>query len=158
MKKSTIFALILCFLVSFAEAQEPLPENLEIRQLPVPPVVELPAGYDDLVKNSKGNSMEKKIDEIIGVSIKSSHVVMEKLNDFIYLQAIPNFAYADENGEERLGEDLMKILRSGKISASDNSQFMSLEYTEMKLMGLPFKTRLIDSLVLSADKLTFRFH
>ena len=96
--------------------------------------------------------MEKKIDEIIGTSIKTSHVVIEKLNDFIYLQVVPNFAYSDEGGEERLGEDLMKILHSGKISASDNSQFMSLDYTEMRLMGLPFKKKVVDSLVLGADK------
>lgn len=152
MKRITVFSLIFCLFVSFAKAQEPLPDNLEIRQLPVPPVVELPPNYDDLIKNSKSNTMEKRIDEIIGLSIKSSHVVIEKLNDFMYLQVVPNFAYSDENGEERLGEDLMKILHSGKISTSENSQFMSLDYTEMKLMGLPFKKRLVDSLVLGAEK------
>ncbi len=151
MKKSVLFLLFcLCFLLT--EAQEPLPENLEMRQLPVAPVVELPPDYAELIKKSKGNSMEKKIDEIIGNALKSSRVVIEKLNDFMFLQVVPNFAYQDEKGEERLGEDLMEILHSGKIGASANSQFMSLDYTEMKLMGLPFKTRLIDSLVLSADK------
>ena len=65
---------------------------------------------------------------------------------------ISNFAYSDENGEERLGEDLMKILNSGQIAATGNSQFMSLDYLEMKMMGLPFKKRLVDSLVLGADK------
>ncbi|MBP5406459.1 hypothetical protein J6Z19_04840 [bacterium] len=152
MKKVSLFLFLFCFFVSYVTAEEPLPANLEVRQLPIPPVVELPANYDDLVKNSKGNSMEKKIDEIIGSAIKTSHVVIEKLNDFIFLQVVPNFAYADENGEERLGEDLMKILNSGKISASVNSQFMSLDYTEMRLMGLPFKQKLVDSLVLGADK------
>ena len=152
MKKVSLFLFFFCFFVSSVAAEEPLPANLEVRQLPVPPVVELPANYDDLIKNSKGNSMEKKIDEIIGSAIKTSHVVIEKLNDFMFLQVVPNFAYADENGEERLGEDLMKILNSGKISASVNSQFMSLDYTEMRLMGLPFKQKLVDSLVLGADK------
>ena len=152
MKKISLFLTFFAFWVSSVSADAPLPDGLEMRQLPVPPVVELPANYDELVKNSKGNSMEKKIDEIIGTSIKTSHVVIEKLNDFIYLQVIPNFAYSDEGGEERLGEDLMKILHSGKISASDNSQFMSLDYTEMKLMGLPFKRKVVDSLVLGADK------
>jgi len=152
MKKISLFLSFFAFFFSSVFADAPLPSGLEVRQLPVPPVVELPANYDELVKNSKGNSMEKKIDEIIGTSIKTSHVVIEKLNDFIYLQVVPNFAYSDEGGEERLGEDLMKILHSGKISASDNSQFMSLDYTEMKLMGLPFKRKVVDSLVLEADK------
>ena len=150
MKKISFIFLILFF--GFISAQEPLPENLEMRQLPVPPMVELPANYDELIKNSKGNQQEKKIDEIIGKAIKTSHVVIEKLNDFIFLQVVPNFAYADENGEERLGEDLMKILHSGKISASENSQFMSLDFTEMRMMGLPFKRRVVDNLVLGADK------
>ena len=149
-KKISFIFLILFF--GFISAQEPLPENLEMRQLPVPPMVELPANYDELIKNSKGNQQEKKIDEIIGKAIKTSHVVIEKLNDFIFLQVVPNFAYADENGEERLGEDLMKILHSGKISASENSQFMSLDFTEMRMMGLPFKRRVVDNLVLGADK------
>ena len=149
-KKFFFIFLILFF--GFISAQEPLPENLEMRQLPVPPMVELPANYDELIKNSKGNQQEKKIDEIIGQAIKTSHVVIEKLSDFIFLQVVPNFAYADENGEERLGEDLMKILHSGKISASENSQFMSLDFTEMRMMGLPFKRRVVDNLVLGAEK------
>ena len=148
-----IFIFLMFFLSVFSiYAQEPLPENLEMRQLPVPPFVELPADYPELIKKSKGNSMEKKVDEIIGNALKSNKVVIEKLNDFIYLQVVPNFAYADENGEERLGEDLMKILHSGQIAASENSQFMSLDYLEMKMMGLPFKKRIVDSLVLGADK------
>ena len=164
MKKISLFLSFFAFFVLPVFADAPLPDGLEVRQLPVPPVVGLPANYDELVKNSKGNSMEKKIDEIIGTSIKTSHVVIEKLNDFIYLQVVPNFAYSDEGGEERLGEDLMKILHSGKISASDNSQFMSLDYTEMRMMGLPFKKKVVDSLVLGADKfdlsisLTFFIH
>ena len=150
--KKIVFFLLLFFFVTLLSAQEPLPENLEMRQLPVAPMVELPANYDELIKNSKGNQQEKKIDEIIGKALKSSHVVIETLNDFMFLQVVPNFAYSDEKGEERLGEDLMEILHSGKISASANSQFMSLDYLEMKLMGLPFKRKVVDNLVLGADK------
>ena len=150
-KKISFLLFLACF-VTLLSAQEPLPEDLEMRQLPVAPMVELPANYDELIKNSKGNSMEKKIDEIIGKALKSSHVVIETLNDFMFLQVVPNFAYADEKGEERLGEDLMEILHSGKISASANSQFMSLDYTEMRMMGLPFKRKVVDNLVLGADK------
>ena len=149
--KKISFLLFFLFF-GFISAQEPLPENLEMRQLPLPPMVELPANYDELIKNSKGNQQEKKIDEIIGKAIKTSHVVIEKLNDFMFLQAVPNFAYSDEHGEERLGEDLMEILHSGKITATENSQFMSLDFTEMRMMGLPFKKRVIDDLVLGADK------
>lgn len=149
--KKIVFFLFF-FFSGFISAQEPLPENLEMRQLPLPPMVELPANYDELIKNSKGNQQEKKIDEIIGKAIKTSHVVIEKLNDFMFLQVVPNFAYSDEHGEERLGEDLMEILHSGKITATENSQFMSLDFTEMRMMGLPFKKRVIDDLVLGADK------
>ena len=152
MKKISFSFLLFFLFFGFISAQEPLPENLEMRQLPLPPMVELPANYDELIKNSKGNQQEKKIDEIIGKAIKTSHVVIEKLNDFIFLQVVPNFAYSDENGEERLGEDLMQILHSGKIAATENSQFMSLDFTEMRMMGLPFKKRVIDNLVLGADK------
>ena len=151
MKKISFFFFLL-FFGKLLFSQEQLPENLEMRQLPIPPVVELPANYDELIKNSKGNFQEKKIDEIIGKALKTSHVVIEKLNDFMFLQVVPNFAYADEKGEERLGEDLMEILNSGKISAAANSQFMSLDYLEMKMMGLPFKRKLADQLVLGADK------
>ena len=150
--KKISFFFFLLFLGKLLFSQEQLPENLEMRQLPIPPVVELPANYDELIKNSKGNFQEKKIDEIIGKALKTSHVVIEKLNDFMFLQVVPNFAYADEKGEERLGEDLMKILNSGTISAAANSQFMSLDYLEMKMMGLPFKRKLADQLVLGADK------
>ena len=149
--KKIVFFLFF-FFSGFISAQEPLPENLEMRQLPLPPMVELPANYDELIKNSKGNQQEKKIDEIIGKAIKTSHVVIEKLNDFMFLQVVPNFAYSDEHGEERLGEDLMEILHSGKITATENSQFMSLDFTEMRMMGLPFKRKVIDQLVLGADK------
>lgn len=151
MKKIPVFFFLL-FFGQLLFSQEPLPEDLEMRQPPVAPTVVLPANYEELIKASKGNMQEKKIDEIIGKALKSSHVVIEKLNDFMFLQVVPNFAYADEHGEERLGEDLMEILHSGKISASANSQFMSLDYLEMKMMGLPFKRRLIDQLVLGADK------
>ncbi len=150
--KKIVFFLFLLFFGMLLSAQEPLPENLEMRQLPVAPVVELPSNYDELIKNSKGNVQEKKIDEIIGKALKSSHVVIETLNDFMFLPVVLNFAYADEKGEERLGEDLMEILHSGKISASANSQFMSLDYTEMRMMGLPFKRKVVDNLVLGADK------
>ena len=150
--KKIVFFLFFFFSGTLVSAQEPLPENLEMRQLPLPPMVELPANYDELIKNSKGNQQEKKIDEIIGKAIKTSHVVIEKLNDFMFLQVVPNFAYSDEHGEERLGEDLMEILHSGRIAASENSQFMSLDFTEMRMMGLPFKRKVIDNLVLGADK------
>lgn len=152
--KKILFSIFCSFFVfaSFLSAQEPLPDNLEMRPLPVPPVVTLPADYAEKIKNSKGNSMEKKIDELVGKAISSNHVVIEQINDFMFVQVVPNFAYADEGGEERLGEDLMAIINSGKISSSANSQFMSLDYIEMQMMGLPFKKRLIDDLVIGADK------
>jgi len=96
--------------------------------------------------------MEKRINIIVGEAITKGKVVLEKVNDILFAQVVPNFAYADDNGEERLGEDLIAILQSNKMEAPRSAQFMNLDYRELMLMKLPFKKRLIDSMVIGADK------
>ncbi|MBO4440707.1 hypothetical protein J5834_01140 [bacterium] len=151
MKKFYMIPLFLFFMwAAPLSAQDKLPEGA-LNALPPVPVVELPADYDELVKKSNANEMVKKVDRIVGNAVRKSRVVIEKLNDFIFLQVVPNYAYTDEGGEERLGEDLMAILNSNAMEAPRNSQFMTLDYTEMRLAGLPFKKLLVDSLVLKAE-------
>jgi hypothetical protein len=151
-KKVYMIPILLSFIVCAVPlfGQEKLPEGASMKSLPPVPVVELPADYDELVRKSNANEMTKKVDKIVGNAVRKSRVVIEKLNDFIFLQVVPNYAYTDEGGEERLGEDLMAILNSNAMEAPRNSQFMTLDYTEMRMQGLPFKKMLIDSLVLKA--------
>lgn len=151
MKKDLFFAFFVLIFSNFLSVSI-LYSQENISLPPLPEEVILPTNYDELVKKSSGNLMEKRVDKIVGQALAKGGVVIEKVNDFLFLQVIPNYAYADERGEERLGEDLMAILRSGKIEAPRNSQFMNLNYQEMEAMGLPFKKKLIDSLVIGADK------
>lgn len=122
------------------------------RKMPVPPVVTLPDNYNELVRNSTGNWMEKKINEIVGMALSQNMVVIEKISDLLFLQVIPNYAYSDDKGEERLGEDLVRILQANKFEAPRSAQFMNLDYSQLVEMKLPFKKRLLDSMVIGADK------
>jgi hypothetical protein len=141
------------FLNLSAQTEKELQEIKEqMEKMPVPPVVTLPENYEELVKSSSGNVMEKRINIIVGEAITKGKVVLEKVNDILFAQVVPNFAYADDSGEERLGEDLIAILQSNKMEAPRSAQFMNLDYRELMLMKLPFKKRLIDSMVIGADK------
>ncbi|MGI6395300.1 MAG: hypothetical protein ACOX2F_11340 [bacterium] len=135
-----LFVLILAFNLSAEQNQ------------PIPPTVVLPENYEELVKNFSCNIMEKRVNAIVGQAVSKQKVVLEKVNEIIYLQVIPNFAYLGEVGEEKLGEDLIAILESNKMEAPRSAQFMSLDYRELMAMNLPFKKRLIDSMVIGADK------
>jgi hypothetical protein len=140
----------------FAQTEKEIREIKEqLAKMPVPPAVNLPENYEELVKNSSGNSMEKRINIIVGEAISKGKVVIEKVNDILFAQVVPNFAYTDENGEERLGEDLIAILQSNKMEAPRSAQFMNLDYRELMMMKLPFKKRLLDSMVIGADKFDF---
>jgi len=141
------------FLNLSAQTEKELQEIKEqMEKMPVPPVVTLPENYEELVKSSSGNVMEKRINIIVGEAITKGKVVLEKVNDILFAQVVPNFAYADDSGEERLGEDLIAILQSNKMEAPRSAQFMNLDYRELMLMKLPFKKRLVDSMVIGADK------
>ncbi|HPG35307.1 MAG TPA: hypothetical protein PLG63_03140 [bacterium] len=153
LKISLIFVVAAVFLNLSAQTEKELQEIKEqMEKMPVPPVVTLPENYEELVKSSSGNVMEKRINIIVGEAITKGKVVLEKVNDILFAQVVPNFAYADDNGEERLGEDLIAILQSNKMEAPRSAQFMNLDYRELMLMKLPFKKRLVDSMVIGADK------
>ncbi len=153
LKISLIFVVAAVYLNLSAQTEKELQEIKEqMEKMPVPPVVTLPENYEELVKSSSGNVMEKRINIIVGEAITKGKVVLEKVNDILFAQVVPNFAYADDNGEERLGEDLIAILQSNKMEAPRSAQFMNLDYRELMLMKLPFKKRLIDSMVIGADK------
>lgn len=148
-----IFSFAVFFVFSFSmHAQTEAEIKEQLAKIPVPPVVTLPENYEELVKSSTGNVMEKRINIIVGEAISKGKVVIEKVNDILFAQVVPNFAYADETGEERLGEDLIAILQSNKMEAPRSAQFMNLDYRELMMMKLPFKKRLIDSMVIGADK------
>jgi hypothetical protein len=141
------------FLTLSAQTEKEIQEIKEqMAKMPVPPVVILPENYEELVKSSSGNVMEKRINIIVGEAVTKGKVVLEKVNDILFAQVVPNFAYADDSGEERLGEDLVAILQSNKMEAPRSAQFMNLDYRELMMMKLPFKKRLIDSMVIGADK------
>jgi len=153
LKISLIFVVAAVFLNLSAQTEKELQEIKEqMEKMPVPPVVTLPENYEELVKSSSGNVMEKRINIIVGEAITKGKVVLEKVNDILFAQVVPNFAYADDSGEERLGEDLIAILQSNKMEAPRSAQFMNLDYRELMLMKLPFKKRLVDSMVIGADK------
>lgn len=121
-------------------------------QMPVLPAVTLPDNYEALVKGSSGNWMEKRINEIVGLAVSGNSVVIEKINDMFFLQVVPNYAYSDEGGEERLGEDLMRILQANRFEAPRSAQFMNLDYSQLVEMKLPFRKKLVDSMIIGADK------
>lgn len=152
-KISVLFLLVALSLNVSAQTEKEMQEIKEqLAKMPVAPIVNLPENYEELVKNSSGNCMEKRINIIVGEAISKGKVVIEKVNEILLAQVVPNFAYADENGEERLGEDLINILQSNKMEAPRSAQFMNLDYRELIMMKLPFKKRLIDSMVIGADK------
>ena len=120
--------------------------------MPVPDPVTLPADYDKKVKDSNTNWMEKEINVLVGDAVRKSSVVMKKISDIMIVQVIPNYAYPGDEGEEKLGEDLAMILNSGKVKVPSGAKLMNFHYSELLYMKLPFKKRLIDSMIVGADK------
>jgi len=137
-----LFILTLFVMTVFLNAQEP----------PIPDPVTLPADYDKKVKSSDTNWMEKEINYLVGDAVKKSSVVMKKISDILIVQVVPNYAYIGMEGEEKLGEDLAVILNSGKLKVPSGVKLMNFIYSELLFMKLPFKKRLIDSMVIGADK------
>jgi len=137
-----LFILTLFTMTIFLNAQEP----------PIPKLVTLPADYDQKVKASDTNWMEKEINYLVGDAVKKSSVVMKKISDILIVQVVPNYAYIGMEGEEKLGEDLAEILNSGSLKVPSGTKLMNFIYSELLFMKLPFKKRLIDSMVIGADK------
>ena len=138
------FLVLIIFAITFfLSAQE---------QPPIPDPVTLPADYDKKVKASDTNWMEKEINFLVGDAVKKSSVVMKKISDILIVQVVPNYAYIGMEGEEKLGEDLAVILNSGEIKVPSGTKLMNFIYSELLFMKLPFKKRLIDSMIIGADK------
>ena len=141
MFRKTFFVLLLTVICS-----------LNAQELPIPDPVTLPADYDKKVRESDTNWMEKEINLLVGEAVKKSSVVMKKISDMMIVQVVPNYAYPGDEGEEKLGEDLAMILNSGKVKVPAGAKLMNFHYSELIYMKLPFKKRLIDSMVIGADK------
>jgi hypothetical protein len=121
-------------------------------EMPVPEPVTLPSDYDKKVKETDTNWMEKEINKLVGEAVRKSAVVMKKISDTMIVQVVPNYAYVGQEGEEKLGEDLAMILNSGKVKVSSGAKLMNFHYSELLFMKLPFKRRLIDKMIVGADK------
>ena len=143
MLKKILFVLLLASVFSL---------NAQELEMPVPDPVTLPADYDKKVKDSNTNWMEKEINVLVGDAVRKSSVVMKKISDIMIVQVIPNYAYPGDEGEEKLGEDLAMILNSGKVKVPSGAKLMNFHYSELLYMKLPFKKRLIDSMIVGADK------
>ena len=143
MLKKILFVLLIAAVFSL---------NAQELEMPVPDPVTLPADYDKKVKDSNTNWMEKEINVLVGDAVRKSSVVMKKISDIMIVQVIPNYAYPGDEGEEKLGEDLAMILNSGKVKVPSGAKLMNFHYSELLYMKLPFKKRLIDSMIVGADK------
>lgn len=144
----TISFTLLLVVFTFLSAQEP---EMDLK-MPIPEPVTLPGSYDKKVKESDTNWMEKEINLLVGEAVKKSAVVMKKISDIMIVQVVPNYVYVGQEGEEKLGEDLAVILNSGKVKVLSGTKLMNFHYSELLFMKLPFKKRLIDKMVVGADK------
>ena len=116
--------------------------------------VVLPDGIDKKLAGSPLNWLAKDINRVMIAAIKAKKVQIEKVDDFLYVQVIPNFAYLSEDGEERLGKDLMAILDSGALYIPGKVEIMQLNWTELKKMHLPFKRSLATRTIFPSEMMT----
>jgi len=113
--------------------------NIAYAKVIMPP----PTFFDDL-KKSDYNPLIKSINKSIHESILTKKVTLHKLDEFLYLLTTPGFAYEGEDGNEKLGEDLVPVL--GKFNVAQGA-LMSLIYNDLKKLNLPFKKMLTDYLL-----------
>ncbi len=113
------------------------------------PPFAVPENFEKVVSESKFNWFEKRVNLTLYKAVSDRKVVLEKLSDYIFLQAVPSFAYADEKGEDRLGEDLMGLL--GTIASAQDTVILPLEWNQLKNLGLPFKKSLMESMLFGKD-------
>ncbi len=138
MKKFILFLTVLLFCSQILFAQ-----NKKFKT----PV--LPKNYEQKLSEGSFNWFEKAVNEAVIKTILIKKVTLEKIADYIFLQTIPNYEYNTPKAEEKLGEDLMDIL--GKFQTSQNTVIQSFVYVNLLKMKLPFKKRLIDSMIVSPD-------
>ncbi len=146
--------MLIVFLFVFllgAEEKTAVPVS-QTMQRAVPEVsVSLPDSIDKKLADSSLNWLAKEINEVMITAIRDKKVRMEQIDDFLFLQVIPNFAYLSEDGEERLGKDLMDILDSGKFKVGSNVEIMQLHWQDMVAMHLPFKKNLLQQTIFPAS-------
>ncbi len=110
------------------------------------PVV--PPDFEASLKGGGKNWLEVRVNQSIARSIRERKVSLEALNEYLFLLTIPNFAYRGDEGEERLGNDIMNLL--GTIQTPSQTVMMELQWSELVAMGLPFKKKITDALLFPA--------
>ncbi|HNT27169.1 MAG TPA: hypothetical protein PKH10_03225 [bacterium] len=109
----------------------------------------VPADLDARLKGAGLNWLQVRVNQSVARIIREKKVSLEELNEYLYLMAVPNFAYRGDAGEERLGNDMMGLL--GTIKTGEDVEIMEMQWSEMAGMGLPFRKRIIDALLFPPD-------
>jgi len=105
----------------------------------------VPSDFDKRLSGSGKNWFQIRINQSVARAIRERKVSLEALTDYLFLMTVPNFSYRGEEGEERLGTDIMNLL--GTIQTPQNTVMMELQWSELITMGLPFKKKLTDALL-----------
>ena len=123
---------------------------------PVPPAVpvvanepSVPDDFDKRLSGSGRNWLQVRVNQSVARAIRERRASLEALTEYLFLMTVPNFAYLGEEGEERLGTDMMNLL--GTIQTPQNTVMMELQWSELVTMGLPFKKKLTDALLFPAE-------
>lgn len=106
----------------------------------------IPSDFFTQMSSSDQNWMERKINMAVRKAVQDRKVSLEKISDYLYLQIVPSFVYRGEEGEEKLGEDLLGIL--GTIKAGENAMIMSFSWKQLTEMNLPFERKLVENLLI----------
>lgn len=150
--KSSLPALIT--LLPFILSAVPVTPNASASppSLPLPqPLHEeptVPPDFDKHLSGSGKNWLQIRVNQSVARAIRERKVSLEALTDYLFLMTVPNFAYRGEDGEERLGTDIMNLL--GTIRTPPDTVMMELQWSELITMGLPFKKKLTDALLFPA--------
>lgn len=142
-----LFAGTFLFAEPSAQPTRTPPVAPQVASLQAEPSV--PADLDTRLKGAGLNWLQIRVNQSVARIIREKKVSLEELNEYLYLMAVPNFAYRGDAGEERLGNDMMGLL--GTIKTEENVEIMELQWSEMAGMGLPFRKRLTDALLFPAD-------
>ncbi|MCK5807761.1 hypothetical protein KAH37_02120 [bacterium] len=150
-----LFFWLLFFFVFSIHGKEEAPAVLEPSvALHSEVSIVLPEGIDAKLAGSSLNWLAKDINRVMITAIQAKKVQIKKVDDFLYAQVIPNFAYLSEDGEERLGTDLMTILDSGVLHIPGAVEIMQLNWNDLKKMKLPFKRSLATRTIFPSEMMT----
>lgn len=137
--------LIISFLYAEPAAQPTRTPPVAPQAAPLAAEPSVPADLDARLKGAGLNWLQIRVNQSVARIIREKKVSLEELNEYLYLMAVPNFAYRGDAGEEKLGTDMMGLL--GTIKTEENVEIMELQWSEMAGMGLPFRKRLTDALL-----------